>query len=243
MNNLVEHIINKEYDSANQIFESEIDVILAKKLNEAKKMVAARMAEQGLSLPSNKLQQRGLVEDELDEMQIGKSSGSSAVAKEVKLKAEPEWTEKNKNLMGYSNPEPRITNADPNKFKSKTPNIPQKNLRGSQDTKKQPFMKNNQIMRYKSQDVALEEETEELDEARVKLVKARVRGGKVQRRKRVSNVPGMTFRSGKLTRMSPAERRRRKLGAKRGKIKRRSKMRQALMKRKRSLRKRAAIGL
>lgn len=91
--------------------------------------------------------------------------------------------------------------------------------------------------------VTYEETEEQLDEARVKIVKARVRGGKIQRRKKVSNVPGMTMRGGQLKRMSPAERRRRKLGAKRGKIKRRSKMRMSMMKRKRSLRKRASIGL
>jgi hypothetical protein len=84
---------------------------------------------------------------------------------------------------------------------------------------------------------------EELDEARIKIVKARVRGGKVQRRKKVSNVAGYTFRGGQLKRMSPMERRRRKLGQRRGKIKRRAKLQRSLMKRKRSLRKRQSIGL
>lgn len=88
-----------------------------------------------------------------------------------------------------------------------------------------------------------EESDEQLDEARVKIVKARIRGGKIQRRKKVSTQPGFTYRGGKLTRMSPMERRRRKLGAKRGKIKRRAKMARSLQKRKRSLMKRKAIGL
>lgn len=87
------------------------------------------------------------------------------------------------------------------------------------------------------------DEKEELDEARIKLIKARVRGGKIQRRKRVSNVPGMTLRGGQLKRMSAAERRRRKMGARKGKIKRRSKMSRALMKRRRSLQKRKSLGL
>lgn len=86
-------------------------------------------------------------------------------------------------------------------------------------------------------------EEEELDEARINIIKARIRGGKVQRRKKVSNVPGMTLRGGQLKRMSPAERRKRKLGAKRAKIKRKSKMSRTLMKRKRSLMKRKALGL
>lgn len=84
---------------------------------------------------------------------------------------------------------------------------------------------------------------EELDEARIKIVKARVRGGKVQRRKKVSNVAGYTFRGGQLKRMSPMERRKRKLGQRRGKIKRRAKLQRTLVKRKRSLRKRQSIGL
>lgn len=89
----------------------------------------------------------------------------------------------------------------------------------------------------------MEEETEELDEARINIVKARIRGGKIQRRKKVSNVPGMTLRGGQLKRMSAAERRRRKMGARKGKIKRMAKMSRAMMKRKRSLQKRKSLGL
>jgi hypothetical protein len=78
---------------------------------------------------------------------------------------------------------------------------------------------------------------------RVKLVKVRIRNGKVQRRKKVSNVPGMTFRGGKLKRMSVTERRNRKMGARKGKTKRRAHMRQAILKRARSLQKRKRLGL
>jgi hypothetical protein len=84
---------------------------------------------------------------------------------------------------------------------------------------------------------------EELDEARISIVRARVRGGKIQRRKKVSNVPGMTLRGGTLKRMSAAERRRRKMGARKGKAKRRAKLSRSLMKRKRSLQKRKSLGL
>jgi len=97
------------------------------------------------------------------------------------------------------------------------------------------------------------EETEQLDEAkrnpnvikqgRTKIVKARVRGGKVQRRKKLSAVKGFTVRGGKLKRMSMAERLRRKRGQRRGKIKRKAKMARALMRRKRSMRRRASLGL
>ena len=78
---------------------------------------------------------------------------------------------------------------------------------------------------------------------RVKLVKVRIRNGKIQRRKKVSNVPGMTFRGGKLIRMSPAERRKRKLGARKGKMKRRGKMAMIKRKRQMSIRKRERLGL
>jgi hypothetical protein len=78
---------------------------------------------------------------------------------------------------------------------------------------------------------------------RKKLIRARVRGGKVQRRKVVSAVKGYTIRGGKLVRISPSEKLRRKMGARRAKVKRRAKMARALIKRKRSLRKRASIGL
>jgi hypothetical protein len=89
----------------------------------------------------------------------------------------------------------------------------------------------------------INEEMEELDEARIKIIRARIRNGKVQRRKKVSNVVGYTFRGGKLKRMSASERRKRKLGAKRGRIKRRSKLNRTLQKRRRSLQKRARLGL
>lgn len=89
----------------------------------------------------------------------------------------------------------------------------------------------------------MNEEQEQLDEAvRVKIVKLRIRNGQVQRRKKVSNVPGMTLRGGKLKRMSPTERRNRKMGAKMGKIKRRAKLQQAIRKRAKSLQKRKRLG-
>lgn len=249
MKNLVEHIINKDYDTANQIFESKIENVVRIKLNEAKKMCAAKMAEQvpafmgAAGSNAVKLRRGVLEEDELEEMQIGKSSGITAMAKDMRLSREPKWHETNKNLRVVKNPEPRLPDADPNKFRSNTPNVSRKDLQGSQDPKKRPFVKDGKLKYYPSQSVGLEESEEQLDEARIKILKARVRGGKVQRRKRVSGVEGYKLADGKLKRMSPAERRRRKLGQKRGKLKRRSKMRLALMKRKRSLRKRAAIGL
>jgi hypothetical protein len=89
----------------------------------------------------------------------------------------------------------------------------------------------------------------ELDEGniqrmgRTKLIRIRVRKGKVQRRKKLSAIPGFTIRRGRLTRMTSLERRHRKMGARRAKIKRRSKLSQTLRKRRMSLRKRKAMGL
>lgn len=78
---------------------------------------------------------------------------------------------------------------------------------------------------------------------RSKLIRVRIRGGKVQRRKKLSAVPGYTYRNGRLVRMSTMERRRRKLGARKAKLKRRGKMAQILRKRRISLRKRKALGV
>jgi hypothetical protein len=94
---------------------------------------------------------------------------------------------------------------------------------------------------WKAKNSTTEEET--LDEARFKIVKARIRNGVVQRRKKVSTAPGLTFRGGKLTRMSPTERRHRKMGQRRGKLKRRAKLSRTLRKRTMSLRKRSRLGI
>ena len=78
---------------------------------------------------------------------------------------------------------------------------------------------------------------------RTKLVKIRIRGGKVQRRKKLSGVKGYTMRGGRMIRMSAQERRNRKVAARRSKFKRRAKLGQALRKRKMSLRRRGSLGL
>lgn len=101
-------------------------------------------------------------------------------------------------------------------------------------------------------DMALEMFDVDLDEleegnimkmGRTKLIRVRIRGGKVQRRKKLSAVQGYTTRGGKLVRMSPVERRNRKMASRRSKFKRRAKLRQSLRKRKISLRRRSAMGL
>lgn len=92
--------------------------------------------------------------------------------------------------------------------------------------------------------VAAQMDEEVLEEGpRISIVRGRIRGGKIQRRKKVSNVPGFTLRGGKMVRMSASERRKRRLGAKRAKIKVRAKRTQMLRKRKLSLQKRKRLGL
>lgn len=78
---------------------------------------------------------------------------------------------------------------------------------------------------------------------RTKLVRVRIRAGKVQRRKKLSAVKGYTIRGGRMVRMPAQERMHRKMAARRSKYKRRAKLRQSLRKRKISLRRRHAMGL
>lgn len=78
---------------------------------------------------------------------------------------------------------------------------------------------------------------------RTKMVRLRVRKGKVQRRKKFSSVKGYTIRGGRLVRMSAQERIHRKRGARRAKVKLRGKRNMILRKRNISLRKRRAMGL
>lgn len=78
---------------------------------------------------------------------------------------------------------------------------------------------------------------------RTKLVRMRIRKGKVQRRKKFSTAPGYTIRGGRLVRMSSIERMHRKRGARRAKIKIKTKRNQILRKRNISLRKRRAMGI
>lgn len=92
-------------------------------------------------------------------------------------------------------------------------------------------------------------EVETLEEGkRFNIVRVRIRKGKVERRKKVSNMPGYTFRKkgggpAKLVRMSPIERRKRKISQRRGAIKRRSKMARIQQKMKRVRLKRRSLGL
>jgi hypothetical protein len=78
---------------------------------------------------------------------------------------------------------------------------------------------------------------------RIKIVKVRIRGGKVQRRKKVSNVKGYKLKGTRLVRMSSQERMHRKMAARKARVKRRAKMARAIMKRKRTMMRRHSMGL
>lgn len=97
--------------------------------------------------------------------------------------------------------------------------------------------------------LAKEFSAKNIDEANVykmgreKTIRLRIRKGKIQRRVVKSATPGFVYRGGKLSRMTPQERRHRKLGARTAKIKRRSEMQQSMRKRKVALRRRKALGV
>lgn len=78
---------------------------------------------------------------------------------------------------------------------------------------------------------------------RWKIVRVRIRSGKVQRRKKVSTIKGYTFRKNRLVRMTALERLRRRKGARRAKIKRKAMRARIKLKTKRSLRRRKSLGL
>jgi hypothetical protein len=78
---------------------------------------------------------------------------------------------------------------------------------------------------------------------RIKLVRARIRKGKIQRRKKLSAVKGFRLKGGKLKRMTAGERRKRKMGARRAKFKRKAKASRIKFALRKSLRRRKAMGL
>jgi len=179
MKNLVEHIINKNYEAANLNLEEAFQHVMKDKIHEMKKMYAAKMSEQNTHGERQKRLRMGVLEE--DDIEEG------------------------------------LLKVSKDKLQLKSPSA--------------------------RANMSLEEEEQTLSEApRVGIVKLRIRGGKVQRRQKVSNVPGMTLRGGKLTRMSASERRKRKLGAKMAARKTKAKKSQILRKRKMSLMKRQRLG-
>lgn len=83
------------------------------------------------------------------------------------------------------------------------------------------------------------------ENTRWRYVPVRIRKGKIQRRRKVSNLKGYTFRGrigdNKLVRMMPRERMKRRIGARRAKIRRRGKKMQIRVKTRRSMRRLKAL--
>jgi hypothetical protein len=188
--NLVEAITNKLYGIADEILKEELSGLVASKLHESKKRIAADMSGNMYAQTERQRKLRmDVLEDKAEEPKVAQSTEQEV----------PEcWS-------GYR----------------------QEGMKKKGDRMVPNCVK----------------EEEELKEARIAIVKARIRGGKIQRRKKVSNVPGFTMRGGQLTRMSASERRRRKLGAKKAARKTRTKKTQMLRKRRMSLMKRKRLGI
>jgi len=241
MRDLIESIINKQYDSANELLESALYDIAAVKLEEAKKATSAKMSVEGsafLGMPGSNSEkmERGVTEMDLSREKPDYSSIEDR-------RGERDVNRGLKTDLGGDQKVVRSGKGDLQATMKESDDLgPVKAKEKAKTYKHKTSGKEISAVKHPGKEWELVNE-ETLDEARFKIVKARVRGGKVQRRKKVSNVEGYKLHDGKLKRMSPAERRRRKLGQKRGKIKRKSKMRMAMMKRKRSLRKRSSIGL
>jgi hypothetical protein len=77
----------------------------------------------------------------------------------------------------------------------------------------------------------------------IRISRIRIRAGKVQRRVKRSALKGYKLSHGRIKRMTSLEKRHRMMGAKRAKIKMRSKRSSINRKRKMSLRKRHSMGL
>lgn len=265
MNNLINSIVGKNFVEADSILSETVELIMARKLEEAKKMCAAKMTEQQghvMNRRAAKLRVMDIAEEDVDEA-VDPTERTQVSVEKSTPKQEPGSTHY-KDAPGsthYKNnmKEEELNESEGYAVKLKNGLSKASNGKTWWHTSKEGARKRNESShggegkvvkvklepdQYAYNGHTVKEETEEqLDEARVKIIKARIRGGKIQRRKKVSNVPGMTLRGGKLQRMSPAERRRRKMGARKAKIKRRTTMNRALMKRQRSLRKRKALGL
>ena len=221
--NLLEAITHKLYRIADEILKEELDNLVGVKLNESKKRVAADMAG---NIYVQTERQRKLRMDVLEDKEDPK------VAQSTEQEVSEEEQPGEESSMARS--ELAAATKDAKTIMSKVKG--NKELEAwtqSKITKAADYL--NSVADYMSE--------EELHEARIAIVKARIRGGKIQRRKKVSNVPGFTLRGGQLTRMSAAERRRRKLGAKKAARKSRMKKTQILRKRKMSLMKRQRLGI
>jgi len=268
MNRLIQAISEKKYELAKNVLDERISDVVSRKLFEVKKSLLAKISEADVPIPrpspiptpNQTNAAKGAIRKELGIQKIIKDQGNSP----------SNWKEKTGGELPSNPPKnPTLRQSKVERFAEETRAEKYAAKKAAWEAKEKPYKKekmsdkrldalkaklgittkkfhddiHSKVAKIGQYAQGSLEEEEDLQEASFKIVKARVRGGKIQRRKKVSTRPGYTFRGGKLVRMSPAERRRRKMGARRGKIKRRSKMNRANMKRARSNRKRNALGL
>ena len=248
MIDLINSIVKKDYVKADSIISEAVELIMAKKLHEAKMKTAAKMCEQGLDKSAAELTRRDVVEEEeLEEQEVDNKVNEGTLGMNVPyIQARTGPTAGGGHMTSvYSKDTKNVFNGGTVRGYDRAVTKTNNGTQIFQDKRHMKDLGNNNVKMggQSSLTTKVVNEEEQLDEARVKIVKARIRGGVIQRRKKVSNVPGMTMRGGKLKRMTPAERRNRKMGQRSGKIKRRSKMNRAIMKRQRSIRKRKALGI
>jgi hypothetical protein len=252
MKKLVSLIKEQKFVEAENEINSIVPLIMEKKIFEMKKAVAAKMSEEmGVKSASDKVR-TGIMEDEIEESinpteihngPAPKGQRVNSVDKGDKQPPNTTVVPKN-NIKEEDGEESSMARSELHAVTKDAKSIMSK-IKGNKELEAWTQSKITKAADYLNSvaDYMSEEEKESLEEARINIVKARVRGGKIQRRKKVSNVPGMTLRGGTLKRMSAAERRRRKMGARKGKAKRKAKLSRSLMKRKRSLQKRKSLGL
>lgn len=222
--NLIQAITHKLYGIAEEILKEDLSNLAGVKLNESKKRIAADMAGNVYTQTERQRRLRmDVLEDKAEEPKVVQGT-EQQVSEEDRPGDESSMARSELSAVA----------KDAKTIMSKIKG--NKELEAwtqSKITKSADYL--NAVADYMSE--------EELHEARIAIIKARIRGGKIQRRKKVSNVPGFTLRGGQLTRMSAAERRRRKLGAKKAARKSKMKKTQTLRKRKMSLMKRQRLGI
>jgi hypothetical protein len=224
MKHLVEAIDNKNFESANDLLAEKFHSIMERKMFEVKKMVAAEMCGQGsgfMPTKNQKMVDQGVLEE--DEPKVIQNT-----EQEVSEQEQP-------------GEESSMARSELASITKNAKSIMAK-IKGNKELEAWTQSKITKAADYMTS-VSDYMDGEKLDEARVAIIKARIRGGKIQRRKKVSNVPGFTLRGGKLTRMSASERRRRKLGARIAARKTKQKQSQSLRKRRLSLMKRSRLGI
>jgi len=258
MTNLINHIANKDYESANKSLEENFKVILEGKLHEMKKMCAAAMEQNTHAERQKRLRMDVIEEDDIDEgllkvardklklkslsaranaseRPVMKNIEGKPLVRKIQIKPKNLEEEDASEESSMARSELRAITKDAKSIMSK--------IKGNKELEAWTQSKITKSADYMNAVADYMQGEDSLNEARINLVKIRIRGGVVQRRKKVSNVPGMTIRGGQLKRMSAAERRRRKLGAKKAKLKTRGKQVQIQRNRKLSLMKRKRLGL